>query len=50
MCKNGYFFTIFSGDLASDKPFSRAQEIRIIPSTVGEIHVCILVYAGIYLY
>ena len=39
MCKNGYFFTIFAGDLATDKPFRRAQEIKIIPSTFGEIHV-----------
>ena len=49
MCNNGYFFTIFAGDQASDKPFRRAQDIRIIPSTFGEIHVCIyyckLVYA-----
>jgi len=47
--KMDIFFTIFAGDLASDKPFRRAQDIRIIPSTFGEIHVCIyycmLVYA-----
>ena len=39
MCKNGNFFTIFAGDLATDKAFRRAQEIKIIPSTFGEIHV-----------